>query len=64
MQLREKKMRNGRILFHLDIYHNKNRWYEFLEIHINKNKPGEADKKKEAGTGNKSQAEKRFDCKR
>ena len=46
VQLREKKMRDGRISFYLDIYHNKNRWYEFLDIHINKNKPSEADKEK------------------
>ena len=46
VKLREKKMSNGKISFYLDIYHNKRRWYEFLEIHINKNKPTEYDKEK------------------
>lgn len=42
--LREKKLGNGQVSFYLDIYHNKTRWYEFLEIRINKNKPTEKDK--------------------
>lgn len=46
VQLREKKMKNGQVSFYLDIYHNKARWYEFLEIHINKNRPSEDDKEK------------------
>lgn len=46
VKLREKKMSNGKISFYLDIYHNKRRWYEFLEIHINKTKPTEDDKEK------------------
>lgn len=46
VQLREKKMKNGQISFYLDIYHNKKRWYEFLEIHINKKKPNAEDKEK------------------
>lgn len=46
VQLREKKMRDGRISLYLDIYHNKTRWYEFLEIHINCKKPTEDDKEK------------------
>jgi integrase len=46
VRLREKKMRDGRISFYLDIYHNKDRWYEFLDIHINKNRPDENDKGK------------------
>lgn len=39
VKLREKQMKNGQISFYLDIYHNKSRWYEFLNIHIQKNKP-------------------------
>jgi integrase len=46
VKLREKKMADGRISYYLDIYHNKKRWYEFLNIHISKNKPGEEDKAK------------------
>jgi integrase len=44
--LREKKIGNGQISFYLDIYHNKSRWYEFLEIHINKKNPTPEDKDK------------------
>lgn len=36
--LREKKIGNNQISFYLDIYHNKTRWYEFLEIRISKTK--------------------------
>src|SRR5581483_466081 len=32
--------------FYLDIYHNKKRWYEFLDIHINKKKPMPEDQDK------------------
>jgi integrase len=46
VHLREKKLGNGQISYYLDIYHNKTRWYEFLEIHINKNRPSEDDKEK------------------
>ena len=46
VQLREKKLGNGKISFYLDIYHNKTRWYEFLDIHINKNRLSEDDKEK------------------
>jgi integrase len=46
VKLREKKLANGQVSFYLDIYHNQNRWYEFLEIHINKKKPNEEDKEK------------------
>ncbi len=46
VKLREKKMADGRISFYLDIYHNKKRWYEFLNIHISKNKLSEEDKAK------------------
>lgn len=46
VQLREKKMKSGQISYYLDIYHNKKRWYEFLNIHITKNKPADDDKEK------------------
>lgn len=44
--LREKKIKGGQISFYLDIYHNKARWYEFLDIHINSRKLSEEDKEK------------------
>ncbi|MFM7022254.1 MAG: tyrosine-type recombinase/integrase [Flavobacteriales bacterium] len=44
--LREKKLGNGQVSFYLDIYHNKKRRYEFLNICINKNRPTEQDKEK------------------
>jgi integrase len=44
--LREKKMGGGQVSFYLDIYHNKTRWYEFLEIRINKGHPLPQDKEK------------------
>lgn len=46
VHLREKKLGSGQISYYLDIYHNKTRWYEFLEIHINKNRPSEDNKEK------------------
>lgn len=46
VHLREKKMGNGQVSLYLDIYHNKKRWYEFLEIHINKTRPTSEDKDK------------------
>ncbi len=46
VKLREKQLSSGQISFYLDIYHNKTRWYEFLEIHINKNRPNHDDKEK------------------
>ncbi len=46
VKLREKQLSSGQISFYLDIYHNKTRWYEFLEIHINKNRPSQDDKEK------------------
>jgi integrase len=46
VKLREKKLSSGQVSFYLDIYHNKARWYEFLEIHINKNRPSHEDKEK------------------
>ena len=44
--LREKKLSNGQISYYLDIYHDRSRWYEFLDIHINKSRPSEEDKDK------------------
>ncbi len=44
--LREKKLGAGQVSFYLDIYHNKRRWYEFLEIRINKSHPSQQDKEK------------------
>ncbi len=46
VHLREKKLENGQVSFYLDIYHNKKRWYEFLDIHINKGRPTAQDKDK------------------
>lgn len=46
VQLREKKISGGKVSFYLDIYHNQSRWYETLNIHINKKKPTEEDKQK------------------
>ena len=46
IHLREKKLGDGQISFYLDIYHNKKRWYEFLDIHINKTRPTQQDKDK------------------
>lgn len=44
--LREKKLGKGKASYYLDIYHNKMRWYEFLEIRINKTHPLAQDKEK------------------
>ena len=46
VKLREKQLSSVQISFYLDIYHNKTRWYEFLEIHIHKNRPNHDDKEK------------------
>src|SRR5258706_14893377 len=46
VKLREKQLSNGQISFYLDIYHNKIRWYEFLEIHIHKTRPSPDDQEK------------------
>ncbi len=46
VKLREKKIGNGKVSFYLDITHHKERWYEFLEIHVSKNRPSEDDKRK------------------
>ncbi|HEY8936921.1 MAG TPA: site-specific integrase [Cyclobacteriaceae bacterium] len=44
--LREKKIAGGKISFYLDIYHHQKRWYEFLNIHIRKERPTPEDKVK------------------
>ena len=44
--LREKAVGKGMVSFYLDIYHNKTRWYEFLNIKINASRPSEQDKEK------------------
>ncbi len=44
VNLREKQLSNGQISLYLDIYHNKRRWYEFLDIHIQKSRLTEKDK--------------------
>jgi integrase len=46
VKLREKQLSSGQVSFYLDIYHNKARWYEFLNIHINRKKPSNEDKDK------------------
>lgn len=46
VKLREKQLSSGQISFYLDIYHNKTRWYEFLDIHIQKTRPDHQDKEK------------------
>src|SRR6218665_69573 len=46
VQLREKAIGKGKVSMYLDIYHNKQRWTEFLKIHISKTRPTEADKEK------------------
>jgi integrase len=46
VQLREKKIKGGKISFYLDIYHNKTRWYETLNIHINQKKLTDEDRDK------------------
>lgn len=46
VKLREKQLKNGQISFYLDIYHHQSRWYEFLDIHIYKNRPSPDDKEK------------------
>jgi integrase len=42
--LRHKKISQGRVSLYLDIYHNKRRWYEFIDIHINATRPTPEDK--------------------
>ena len=45
VKLREKKLKNGNVSLYLDIYQNKTRWKEYLDIHINK-RGGLEDKEK------------------
>jgi integrase len=51
VKLREKILSNGQVSFYLDIYHNKKRWYEFLNIYVNRKKPTEEDKEKKRLAG-------------
>lgn len=46
VKLREKKLHDGQVSFYLDIYHNQKRYYEFLNIHINRKKPTKEDSEK------------------
>ncbi|MFZ9846629.1 MAG: tyrosine-type recombinase/integrase [Flavobacteriales bacterium] len=46
VKLREKQLSNGQISFYLDIYHNKTRWYEFLDIKIQRIRPSQEDKER------------------
>ena len=46
VKLREKQLSNGQVSFYLDIYHNKARWYEFLDIKVQKNRPNQHDKER------------------
>lgn len=51
VKLREKTLSNGQVSFYLDIYHNQKRWYEFLNIYVNRKKPTEEDKEKKRLAG-------------
>ena len=44
--MREKKLDGNKVSLYLDTYHNKKRWYEFLDIHITKSRPSPEDKEK------------------
>ena len=46
VKLREKPLSNGKVSLYLDIYQNKRRRYEFLNIYVNRKKPGEEDREK------------------
>lgn len=46
VHLRTKKLKSGKLSYYLDINHNKNRWYEFLEIHTNQTRLSEEDKER------------------
>jgi integrase len=46
VELREKKLTNGRVSLYLDVYHQQKRWYEFLNIRISKKKPTDEDREK------------------
>jgi integrase len=51
VKLREKLLANGQVSFYLDIYHNRKRWYEFLNIYVNRKKPTDEDKEKKRLAG-------------
>ena len=51
VKLREKILTNGQVSLYLDIYHNKKRWYEFLNIYVNRKKPTDEDKEKKRLAG-------------
>lgn len=51
VKLREKTLSNGQVSFYLDIYHNRKRWYEFLNIYVNRRKPTDEDKEKKRLAG-------------
>lgn len=44
--LREKKIANGRVSLYLDFCRNGKRWFEFLKIYVNKERPAKEDKTK------------------
>jgi len=46
IKLREKELSNGKVSLYLDIYHNKKRHYEFLDICVNRKKPTAEDSEK------------------
>jgi integrase/recombinase XerD len=46
VKLREKKLNDGEVSLYLDIYHYKKRWYEFLNIRINRKKSTHEDSEK------------------
>ena len=46
VKLREKDLNNGQVSLYLDLYHNKKRWYEFLDIRLNRKKPTKEDSEK------------------
>jgi integrase len=51
VKLREKSLSAGRISFYLDIYHNRKRYYEFLNIYASRKKPTEEDREKKRLAG-------------
>jgi integrase/recombinase XerD len=46
VKLREKKLNNGEVSLYLDIYHCKKRWYEFLDIRVNRKRSTREDSEK------------------
>ena len=51
VKLREKSLSDGRVSFYLDIYHNRKRYYEFLNIYASRKKPTEEDREKKRLAG-------------